>query len=523
MKTKRNFFPTALLGAMLLGLCFASTARAADGSPVWTNLFRGGYGAGYAQSLAVDGSGNVYVTGNSYEYFLNDYATIKYSNAGVPLWTNLFNRAANSDDYADSLAVDGSGDVYVTGTSYNTGGTGDYATIKYSSAGIPQWTNLFNSAANSDDRAKSLAVDGGSNVIVTGYSKAANGYYDYATIKYSSAGVPLWTNLFNGVGDHEDVAKSLAVDGSGNVYVAGYSAATVNLNSADYATIKYSNAGVPLWTNLFNGAANNFDSANSLAVDGSNNVVVTGHSGSGTATIKYSSSGVPLWTNLFNGAANSGAGGGSLAIDSSGNVVFAGSSTAANGYSDYATIKYSNAGVPLWTNLFNGPANDSDSALSLTVDGSGNVYVTGSSTTTNGYDYATIKYSSAGVPLWTNLFNGLENNYAQVTSLAVDGSGNAFVTGYSTYYGLNYYTTIKYSGPSSSLPSVTAALLTDGNMRFSYVGIAGTNYALDRAFSLNSPSWSPQATNTADGTGAVAFTNMPNQTTANFWRVRSVP
>ncbi|MGI8967178.1 MAG: SBBP repeat-containing protein, partial [Limisphaerales bacterium] len=65
----------------------------------------------------------------------------------------------------------------------------------------------------------------------------------------------------------------------------------------------------------------------------------------------------------------------------------------------YTTIKYSGAGVALWTNLYNGPENLSDSASAVAVDGSGNVFVTGSSARTNvypnyNYDYATIKYSA---------------------------------------------------------------------------------------------------------------------------------
>ena len=49
------------------------------------------------------------------------------------------------------------------------------------------------------------------------------GYYDYLTIKYSNSGVPLWTNLYNGPGDYEDFAWALAVDSSGNVFVTGIS------------------------------------------------------------------------------------------------------------------------------------------------------------------------------------------------------------------------------------------------------------------------------------------------------------
>lgn len=133
----KSFFPFGLMCAVLLGALFAATAHAADGTPVWTNYFNGtGNGDDQASVVTVDGSGNVIVTGYSYGSGY-DYATIKYSSAGTPLWTNLFNRAGNNDDAANSLAVDGSGNVIVTGYSYSPANSFDFATIKYSGIDKP--------------------------------------------------------------------------------------------------------------------------------------------------------------------------------------------------------------------------------------------------------------------------------------------------------------------------------------------------------------------------------------------------
>lgn len=60
-------------------------------------------------------------------------------------------------------------------------------------------------------------------------------------------------------------------------------------------------------------------------------------------------------------------------------------------------------------------------------------------------------------------------------------------------------------------------------MRLSYEGVAGTNYALDRTFSLSPVNWVPMVTNTAGTDGVLVLTNTPNNLTNNFWRVRSVP
>src|SRR5262245_42248559 len=83
----------ALASASLLWL-YPASASAQGGVPLWTNR----YPAGVASAIAVDSTGNVFVTGTSWNG--NDYATIKYSNTGVPLWTNRYNGPGNSGDQA---------------------------------------------------------------------------------------------------------------------------------------------------------------------------------------------------------------------------------------------------------------------------------------------------------------------------------------------------------------------------------------------------------------------------------------
>ena len=469
---------------------YATIKYSGAGVPLWTNRYNGPANSeDGATAVAVDGSGNAFVTGYSTGSGSgNDYATIKYSGAGVPLWTNRYNGPANSEDAATAVAVvDGGGNVVVTGYSTGSGSGNDYATIKYSGAGVPLWTNHYNGPANGDDIAMAVTVDGSSNVAVTGYSTGSGSGNDYATIKYSGAGVPLWTNRYNGPANAVDQANAVAADGSGNVFVAGYSARFPG--SYNYATIKYSGTGVPLWTNLYHAPGNGFDFPTAVAVDGSGNVVVTGYSqgnGSGNdyATIKYSSTGVPLWLNRYNGPGNSDDHASALAVDSGGNVYVTGRSIGSGSGYDYATIKYSSAGVPLWTSRYLGPGNDHDYAYALAVDGGSNVVVTGTTATTN-YEYATIKYSTAGVPLWTNLYSGPGNRIGSAQAVAVDGSGNVFVTGASYGGGTAFdYATIKYSsagvplwtnrynGPGNDTDGATA-LAVDGT---SNVVVTGKSY-----------------------------------------------
>jgi len=440
------------------------SAHAQGGVPLWTNRYNGpGNDEDSPRAIAVDNSGNVIVTGSSISAngFPDwDYATIKYSSAGVPLWTNRYN-GGNGADGALAVAANDTGNVFVTGYSTGSSGDSDYATVAYSSAGVPLWTNRYDGGIGGDE-AFAVAVNNSGNVFVTGRSANINNNSDWVTIAYSEAGLPLWTNTYAGPADSGDEPFAMAVDNKGNVFVTGRS---VSLTSdSDYVTVAYSRAGEALWTNRYSRPGINDDGATAIAVDRSGNVFVTGRARtqlptggfSGEyATVGYSNAGTPLWTNRYHGPFINGDDGASaIAVDSSGNVFVTGFSYAVNGHYDYATVAYSNAGAPLWTNRYNGPGNGDNLPEKIAVDDNGNVFVTGWSPAANFFsDYATVGYSATGVPLWTNRYNGLGNRDDQARAIAVDKNGNVFVTGISPQSSTNSYpydyVTIKYS---SSVP-----------------------------------------------------------------------
>ena len=494
---------------LVILVLFPALMRAETAVQAWVQRYNGpGNGWDEANAVVVDGSNNVIVTGYSRVTGTNSYyVTIKYSSDGVPLWTNRYNGPENGWDQASAVVVDSSNNVIVTGQSGGSGSSADYLTIKYSSAGVPLWTNRYNGPGNgyNSDYAYAMAVDGSNNVIVTGQSGGSGSSADYLTIKYSSAGVPLWTNRYNGPGNDSDWASAVAVDGSNNVIVTGSSAANAgDPVNYDYATIQYSSAGEPLWTNRYNGPANGDEGAYAMAVDGSNNVIVTGCSyGGGSyydyATIQYSSAGVPLWTNRYRGPGNSDGQAWAVAVDGSNNVIVTGYSCNSGRVNrDYATIKYSSAGEPLWTNRYNGPGNGDDYAKAVAVDGSNNVIVTGYSYNGADYDCATIQYSSAGVPLWTNRYNGPGNGDDYPNAVAVDSNNSVIVTGFSigsgTAFGAFDFATIKYVCVPS--PVMTGLQRTNGTFHIRVDEVLQPGTLVIEA-STNLAGWAAIFTNTA--------------------------
>jgi len=143
-----------LLGLALLGS--GTRGAAQDPEPVtedWVVRYDGPpSGDNQAYALAVDGAGNVYVTGYSLGLGLGgaDYETVKYDASGVKQWLARYNGPGNGHDEPSALAVDGSGNIYVTGTS-NGGVTAgdDYLTVKYNASGDTRQSSTASAAASS--------------------------------------------------------------------------------------------------------------------------------------------------------------------------------------------------------------------------------------------------------------------------------------------------------------------------------------------------------------------------------------
>jgi hypothetical protein len=211
------------------------------------HTFLGGSGYDYGKGTAVDSSGNVYVAGYSNETWgspvraysdMNDAYAAKLNSSGELQWNTFL--GGSHQDYGYGIAVDSSGNVYVSGYNYSVewgnpvrshSGSQDAFAAKLNSSGTLQW-NTFLGCSNSDF-GYGIAADAEGNTFVTGYSWWTWGSplrshyysdYDAFTAMLNSSGVMQWNAFLGGSGRDEGFA--VAVDDSGIVYVTGKSNAS---------------------------------------------------------------------------------------------------------------------------------------------------------------------------------------------------------------------------------------------------------------------------------------------------------
>ena len=268
-----------------------------DGDTAWIRRYNGpgnSYDIPYA--LSVDNSGNVYVTGGSQGSGTDrDFATLKYYPNGDTAWLRRYNAEDSGSDYAEAIALDDVGNVYITGASYNSVTLDDYLTIKYYSSGDTAWVRRYNGELNVSDIARSIAVDHDYNVYVTGTTDFGMGpqlYGDYCTIKYYQNGDTAWVRTYDGPGNYSDEARKIALDDSGNVYVAGSSAQNSEWPpNYDYTIIKYLPDGTTAWVKRYDCPENKDDMLQAMVLDDSANIYITGYSGDWAitdyTTVKY--------------------------------------------------------------------------------------------------------------------------------------------------------------------------------------------------------------------------------------------
>jgi outer membrane protein assembly factor BamB len=290
-------------------------------------------------------------------------------------WVQRYNSTGNYSDYVSDMAVDGQGNVYITGYS-----NGDFVTIKYNTSGTLRWINTYDGPLHQSDQTFSIALDKQLNIYVLGSSKNLYGKLVYATIKYSNNGEQLWVREYINSDSSFAYPEALSVDSSGNVYVTGYCG-----TPGDFGTVKYNTDGVFQWARFFGGTANVTDIPYSIATDNNGNVFVTG------------------------------------SVRDSGNIY------------PLTTIKYDSLGNQKWVKRYYFQNNGYRTGIKILVDINGNIFVAGygKEELNTKYEFILLKYDTSGNEKWVRRYRCLSgsNGNAYLQDMAIDNSNNIYICG----------------------------------------------------------------------------------------------
>lgn len=402
-----------------------------------------------ALAVAVDPNGYVVAAGREDRLDLGqqtNWLIRKYTPDGVLVWSKTYNGPADQDDWANAVAVDANGNVFVAGREERSDLEQgfDWLIRKYDSAGNLLWSRGYNSLANSNDWANALVVDARGDVIVAGREDRPDLEQgsNWLVRKYTSDGELLWSKTVDSAENSKDGATAVAVDSKRNVIVAGREDRSDIGQSTNWLIRKYTPAGKLVWSKTYNSEGNGTDWANAVAVDPEGNAVVAGREdrsdlgqGFNWRIRKYSSSaGTLIWNKTYNSPANRWGGANAVAVDTKGNAVVAGyadRSDLGEGF-NWLVHKYDRVGKLIWSKSYNSRGNGNDWASAVAIDQAGDVVVAGREDRVDlgqGFNWRIRKYTSKGKLVWSKTYNSLANRWDGASAVAIDAHGNVIVAG----------------------------------------------------------------------------------------------
>ncbi|MXN90750.1 T9SS type A sorting domain-containing protein [Flavobacterium sp. Sd200] len=256
-----------------------------------------------------DGEGNTYITGGSTNESQpsGDFFTMKVDANGQILWQKREQATIYAVEYGMQIAFDNSGNIIVSGLKWN-GNDMDIRVIKYSPGGVMIWDNTFDNGNEGIEIPNAMVTGADGSVYITGIAWSGNSV-DYLTLKYNSNGVEQWHHTENPTGGETwSEAMAVAVDATDNVIVTGYSP---NADGwLNYHTVKYNPEGTKLWEQAYNYESNDPDNITdvtnsvprAIITDADGNIYVTGTFDTflnRIGTIKYNSEGVQQWVETY--------------------------------------------------------------------------------------------------------------------------------------------------------------------------------------------------------------------------------
>jgi uncharacterized delta-60 repeat protein len=423
--------------------------------------------------------------------FFSCFLFIYISAQQLPVqWVRTFTGQGKNPDRIASIHTDSQGNVYVAGYAGRHHGSPDAFAMKRSPQGDTLWTYYYDSGAKNEDYATDLTTDNSGNVYITGNSTGSNYFDDCITIKLSSSGIPVWERRYSPGGNLQSYGNAIAVDASGNVYVAGYTDPISGSN--DWLVLKYNSSGTLQWADVLNGPGNGEDAALDIAIAPNGNPTVCGYtysvnaSGGINAFVKqYTPSNGTAWTDTWTNPQFTGTDKlWGLAFIMNGDLLVGGETKNGSGSNmDSFAMRYDQNGNRIWATIYaDGTTTQDEYIRKVTVDLSGNVFLTG----TDYQDGYVTCIRNDGTMGWRKKWRGPLTSGSEVFhSVTTDVAGNVYVTGRGVFQGPDYYGNggmtnmiiAKYSPSGDSLWTYRSQLMTRPSMGFDITYRNGKIYA----------------------------------------------
>lgn len=340
-------------------------------------------------------------------------------------WIGLLRDSGTNSDEGYGVGIDSSGNVYISGRSRDGGSTQNLQLVKFNPYGAVQWQRRLGSFTPTTGEG-GIAVDSSGNSYIFGYATiSAND--QFLLVKYDTNGTIQWQRTLSS--PSSDYGTGIVLDSSGNIYVCGTADDTAS-GHFNMIIAKYNSSGTIQWQRSLSGSGTSSDECNDIAVDGSGNVYVVGYSNnSGTQNVtlaKYNTSGTIQWQRqLDSGGGDFGYG---ITVDSAGEVYVGGGTT---GIAFLA--RYNTSGTLQWQRQLS--AAGFSNVQSVALDGSGGVFVTGTLPVGANTEMLIARYDTSGALQWQRRLGATGTDVGN--RIAADSSGNIYVCGYASPGGNN--------------------------------------------------------------------------------------
>ncbi|MFW9940510.1 MAG: SBBP repeat-containing protein [Candidatus Thorarchaeota archaeon] len=307
-----------------------------------------------AEAIAIDSLGNIYLAGYTNNTSSGDYdmCLVKFDSSGAYQWNVTWGESG--EDHARAIALDSSDNIYLAGTLDEHGVDPDMCCVKFNNLGQYQWNSTLGYIG--EDFAQAIALDSSGNIYLTGFVYDG-GDDDVCLVKFDSNGQYQWNRTWGGIED--DRAFSIAVDSSDNIYLAGEYTIVDDIDS-DFFLVKYNNLGEYQWNSIWGG--DGMDMAFDLALASSDHIyLVGGYEIGPTDTdiclVCFDDSGISQWNRTWGGIYVDAAT--TIELDSSNNIYIGGATDIDGmGLYDFCLIECDNIGFQKWNHTWGGSGAD---------------------------------------------------------------------------------------------------------------------------------------------------------------------